>query len=800
MVPQVHSESVASLKAVTYRLSNTSPKQLPCIAPQIAAQLWHCKDLLSSTVDSAKQGNDASAVVHRFKTHLSSLLQDRTIEGRWSAVVLLKATVEAGGVEVLSKANAWVRSLLAILKKPDPSTTRNLAVVTLTRIFMLTWDYSNLVREITTPALPTFITSCLHNLENKRCSASELQTVLEAFATLIPRHPTIFRTSELQLRSLLSKVISATSSNTINDVHYTEDLLAVAQRLFVLLHHCSPKQGGAEKWDDTVKKTVVAAHTTSDRFFRSVVENWKSATGIQPSLGPNTLSQGDAQLENDDHVGLSGWTGVYAGSERLIALLKLLEIHMRTATSGPVTVRLGLVMDLLTRLFSVRAQHSRQDTLKFNNQVSKDEREAMFSVLTQVHVAATCLANTVLLRFGHTIASVTQPIVAHVVWMFKAERSDIRIRTVTYRVVATIMQLQGPSLAKEDIADLENIVKACCQDLLPSSDSTAQPSPPHANGVNGKNSSATSTMDLHTTKTAPSHPTAFEKLHSSAESLLPICFSRLNAAHVPGRLHVLMERTAVLTQHKDAMVGCVLNPTVKGRDSSVQASLLPLLAKQYPDAPEVEAILRPRLPLVKAARAGSEGSEISAYEDGEDGANDCSDDEMTNGVLDETEPTDGLLKALGVQHTSTHGDEPKNIENQGGEIPSLSEGVAGEKRRADAALDIERSAKRIQATSHAQDSLTTLGSLPEPGPATAPNQAFSTAPSDPPPSSFLTAPEPSQQAVTLPVVREETSASRYSHNEANANSDDSDFEMPPLTMDPSDEEEDDEVEDLVVIQ
>ena len=176
MAPQAqsHAQGAAILKQLTFRISSTPVAQLPRVAAQVSASLWACRDLLSSTAPSTKQNSDEGVTVHRFKTQLNTLLQDRTVEGRWSAVVLVKATVEAGGLEVLGKTSSWVKTLLTFLKKPDPSTTRSLAVITLVRIFMLTWDHANLVREITTPALPTFIATCLANIDNKRCSASEL--------------------------------------------------------------------------------------------------------------------------------------------------------------------------------------------------------------------------------------------------------------------------------------------------------------------------------------------------------------------------------------------------------------------------------------------------------------------------------------------------------------------------------------------------------------------------------------------------------------------------------------------------
>lgn len=803
--------SAASLRAVTYRLSSTASKQLPHIAPQIAGQLWNCKDLLSSTPETTKQSNDASITVHRFKTQLSTLLQDRTVEGRWSAVVLVKATIEAGGVEVLSKSNGWVRNLLGILKKPDPPTTRNLTVITLTRIFMLTWDYPNLIREITTPALPAFVATCLSNVENKRCLPNELQTVLEAFATLIPRHPTIFRTNESQTRLLIARILSATSSHT-PDVHYTEDHRAIAQRVLVALHRCAPKQASGEKWDETLKATVNAAHATCDRLFRSMVEDWRSVAGVQPSVQARISSQGECELEDVDALGLSGWKGVYAGSERLISLFDLLGTHMNTATAGAVTVRIGLVADLFVRLFSLRVPHGREGVLQVNNQISKDEREALFSTLPTMHVAALHFLHAMLHRFGGTIASVVQPLLAQITWVFEAERADFSMRMATYAVLKSVLQLHGPSLAKEDMPDIELAVRACCHDLLPTGDTVSGVRQPSANGTSGKQSVSSNDMSLQTSKTRPSNPTAFTDLYRSAEALLPLCFSELNPAHVPGRLRMLMERTAVLTQHKEALVASVLNPASKRGSSSLQASLLPLLARLYPDDPEVEALLRPRMPVIRTGYTASRDDDINGYDDDSEASEGYANGNTVNGAQDEPEPTDGLLSALGQNDAVADSEDLYSVspqhravrddaEEAGIAVPTASapaQDKASEKRVADSAPDSERSAKRLQASPVAETLLPNAAdSLPGPDPATAQSRVPTAVVYDQPQSSYATAPEPSQHSVTLPAPPTRPLVSGNAHGSADLESDGSDFEMPPLTMEPDTESDDEEDEEGV---
>lgn len=150
MAKQSHAQAVASLRALTYRVTSCPPKQLPHITPQIAASLWNCRSILSTSNESLKASSDAGQTVNRFRTSVTQLLQARSVEERWVAVVLAKAAIEAAGLELVGKATGWTKNLVAILKKNDPATTKALAIITLTRIFMLTWEDTNLVREITT--------------------------------------------------------------------------------------------------------------------------------------------------------------------------------------------------------------------------------------------------------------------------------------------------------------------------------------------------------------------------------------------------------------------------------------------------------------------------------------------------------------------------------------------------------------------------------------------------------------------------------------------------------------------------
>ena len=110
-----HPTGTSPLRAITVRLSSTPPKQLPHIVSYLANDIGQCTTELSSPSSQSKNSSESAVLVHKLKTQISALLQGKHIEERWSAVVLVKATVEAGGWEVLQSSGAWVRGMLTVL-------------------------------------------------------------------------------------------------------------------------------------------------------------------------------------------------------------------------------------------------------------------------------------------------------------------------------------------------------------------------------------------------------------------------------------------------------------------------------------------------------------------------------------------------------------------------------------------------------------------------------------------------------------------------------------------------------------
>lgn len=104
-----------ALRAAVHRLSTTPVKELPIAAEYIASALSDCSSILSAPANQPAGSNGTATLIHKLKARITGLLQDRTIEGRWTAIIVVKALVEAGQWEIIRGCEPWVRSLIVIL-------------------------------------------------------------------------------------------------------------------------------------------------------------------------------------------------------------------------------------------------------------------------------------------------------------------------------------------------------------------------------------------------------------------------------------------------------------------------------------------------------------------------------------------------------------------------------------------------------------------------------------------------------------------------------------------------------------
>ena len=483
-----------------------------------------------------------------------------------------------------------------------------MSIITLTRIFHLTYQYPTLVREITTPSLPSFITSALNLISVKPSSepirklkphSPFLETVLNALGELIARHPTIFRPFSAQIHSILQAIIGSTSPT------FPQTVLASAERLFISLHHCAPKNTSGEEWKNACRMTIASIHGAADYVFRAVVEQWES---VDPALRQASKPQDYSREVSDgglDTLGLAGWQGLDSGVNRLVVLLQMLSTCLTTATASMISIPIGHILDLTSRLTAVVVPSDGRD-IQANPQISRTEREHLFAELPRIHVACMGLLQNLVKTLETGAIPVTQTILEQTLWVYRAEKFSREIRVSAYDLVQTLLTRMGPSLTKQSLTSLADLIRASCHDLLPPvhDQSASARAPSDAKGKaksNHTTANADSFLNPMLKQGRQSNMSSFSSLTRAASELLAGVLTHAPTEYLSPSLRAEIDRTIILTSDKHTMLASVLNPVpaVKGR--GVSASIMPFLARSFPAEMEVEALIKPRMPVLMNA-------------------------------------------------------------------------------------------------------------------------------------------------------------------------------------------------------
>jgi pre-rRNA-processing protein RIX1 len=599
-----------ALRPITQRLTSTPVKELPHIAFFLASSIASCGQALQTASSQASgRSNDNVALVHKLKTRISTLLQERSPEGRFAAVVLIKAVVEAGGGEILSSSSeSWVRGLLSVLGRPDSVMTKKLCLMTITRIFCLTEQYPTLVREITTPLLPAFITACLTlikpNIVNTEDGATTilsplLEPVFMSFSELLPYHPTIFRPFAARLNTIALSLIGDPST----PLYATE----VASNILTTLHFSAPKNATAAEWVQSCKSIILSCHMAADQVFRSVIEDWESSEHIEASPFMNRNYENRVQASGPDMFSLQAWIGVHDGAERIVRLLRLLLKFLSLPTAQTVSCPIGFIIDLTARLTAVTAikdARASQFSVRPNAEVGRDERDELWTELPNIHVATLDLLSTVLDSFAEAALPIAQIIFNQTIALFEAEQRNENLRISAYRLIESLLSLVGFSLPRPDIDGLTVIIGHCCADLTSQAGAESLPDSTASSKIIGYKSSGKMSIDAdllagHQREGFKGRPSRErESVYSAALQLLPCFLSSLPASKVPHSLRTDIDRTAILVQHQRAMLASVLNPPSANKGQRAPPSIMPFLARASLGELDIEGLLRPRMPII----------------------------------------------------------------------------------------------------------------------------------------------------------------------------------------------------------
>ena len=476
----------------------------------------------------------------------------------------------------------------------------------MTRIFLLSHNYQSLVREITTPALAGFITSCINLAQGTEIPAELQLVILQALCELIGFHSTLFRPFLGQLQKLTLLLIAYTPSEASLENHVSPVSTPVAdsaRRLFVLLHVCSPKNTAGDEWTHSFQNTLTTAQRTADRVFRAIVEDWKFSPGKAVVANMNSIHE----IVNDHKPGpltLPSWTGIHAGMERLYGLIRTLQAFIVTKTSVPIVFPISSVMELVDRVFSAcRPGHTKDS--RFRPEVGRDERDGLAAGLPQLHVSAMNILSVMVLRMGSAFAALVHPALEQMFWVLDDENDVDDIRLGAYRIVAQVLTKFGPSIPKSFAKSIARCLVLACEDIMPLQDNLLGGR--EASTMNEKQPGhEASTMNVDTyLKPLETHhavSSASSVVQAAARELMPLALAKLPDGFLSEVVRIQIDSTAVLTNDREAMLASVMKTGTNQRAQRMTTSILPMLARAHSGDLSVEALLRPQLPLLQPRR------------------------------------------------------------------------------------------------------------------------------------------------------------------------------------------------------
>lgn len=488
--------------------------------------------------------------------------------------------------------------------------------MTVTRIYSLLHGYQTLVREIASPTIPSFVNACLQLIKPPasgqplRLPTATVETVVNALATVIPLYPTTLRPFSAQIRSATRGYVAPTSSD---DILAPQSLRYASRRLLISLPYTAPKNGSGEEWAKAVDGYIKDCHSTADQVFRAVSESWESTVGYAP---PTISYDGEPGGGGSAAEELPAWSGLSAGAERLTGLIELLATFFRSPTKSPVAVPLGSLMDLVMRIASIVAPGpGRDDRVQLNAAIGREEKDELWSVLPDIHAAVLELLLAMVHRLGPSILPLARDILDHTARIFRTVAHMPSAREAVYTLTHELLSLIGPTLDKLAVDSLNPLIHATCRDLLESAGYLQETAPkaaespkPSAGSKKSQPQQSAGNADafLNPKADTTASRTTYSPSHlSSARILLSSFLSHLPQPHLSPDSRGLVDRTAILTADKRAMLASCLHPY---RDSNGRyyASVMPFLARAFPRDQEVE-VLRIN---VRTAKGGSASTEM----------------------------------------------------------------------------------------------------------------------------------------------------------------------------------------------
>lgn len=466
-----------------------------------------------------------------------------------------------------------------------------------------------------TPTLPGYANACIQIIKSASSGKSAMtplslvETVVRSLSKIVPLYPTTLRPLTAPIKAAIKFCMAPTMTDQLV---VPQSLRQASRHLSVILHYTAAKDGSSGEWAKAVSATIKDCHITADQVCRAVQESWESTTGYR---GETVSTEGEPSGGGDSTDDLPFWTGVGAGSERLAGLIDLLAEYITSPTKVSVTLPIGELLDLTSRLTLVTLPGHSEDNMNLNAAIGKDEKAELWSSLPEIHTAVMRLHIAMVHSLKENALPLSTDLIDQMVRVFTSSGHLPQLRETTYQLAKEILSISGPSLPKLTVKSLVPVIQACCQDILRTSghleDKPAQPSTSVT--TNGKKhpqqqKPSSTNADDYLNNSSPSISSTFSPSHISAStSLLPFFLSHLPQKHLSPDTRGLADRTAILSNKKAAMLASCLHPYKDSR-GRYYPSILPFLVRQFPRDQEVEIL---RTNLLRAGRyvlaAGQDG-------------------------------------------------------------------------------------------------------------------------------------------------------------------------------------------------
>jgi hypothetical protein len=296
-------------------------------------------------------------------------------------------------------------------------------------------------------------------------------------------------------------------------------------------------------------------------------------------------------------------------------MLRLLREHFMHHTATAVNIPLDLIVDLLTRLMSVvpptnAKGGSDYDGVRLHPAIERNERDGLWAGLRNVHMLSVETYVVLFNRLQYNFTSLAQRCLSQVAWIFSSYHHDEAFRCVVYQLMGNILPLCGSSFDKSTVALLTPVIIACCKEFpMPDDGYRSRTQEDGAKlPTNGSSANADTFLNSKTTSETVAVSNFSEVLNAAGE-LLPLFLSHLPQQHLQVYLRAKIDQTAILAYNKEAMLASVLNPYL-GKNGKTLPSILPHLCREFPNDPSVEALLRPRLPVLRQTQAVPQDHEL----------------------------------------------------------------------------------------------------------------------------------------------------------------------------------------------